>query len=105
MWRLKVPLYGEADAGRIWHKTLSSFLQLPDSRGGMGFTQSEWDPCFYFRDLSDGSRMFLVIYVDDAYVVDNGSPLADALLNRFHDKWTITKRPAAFSLGNNISAS
>ena len=102
---MKVPLYGEADAGRIWHKTLSTYLQLPDSRGGMGFTQSEWDPCFYFRDLPNGSKMFLVVYVDDAYVVDDGSAFADALLDRFHAKWTITRKPASFFLGNNIHVS
>ena len=93
-------------AARILREAKESSLRLfavIRQPGGMGFTQSEWDPCFYYRDLPDGSRMFMVIYVDDAYVVDNGSAHADALLGRFHNKWTITRRSASFFLGNNIT--
>jgi hypothetical protein len=55
VWRLLVPLYGEADAGRIWNRTLVNQLV-----GVQGFTQSEYDRCYFRKLLSDGSRLDLV---------------------------------------------
>ena len=46
IWRLKVPLYGEADAGRIWNRTAVN--QLVNVQG---FTQSEFDPCVLLQDF------------------------------------------------------
>ena len=34
VWRLRVPLYGEADAGRLWNRTFVRFLTGPTSGGG-----------------------------------------------------------------------
>ena len=97
MWRLKVPLYGEADAGRIWNRTLVKQLV-----GVQRFTQSEYDPCYFYKILDDGTRMDMVVYVDDAYVVDKNSPLADKELDKIHRAFTITIKDAKFFLGNNI---
>eukprot|EP00965_Chrysotila_dentata_P054403 1804847-Pleurochrysis_carterae.AAC.1 len=36
LWKLLKPLYGEVDAGRIWHRTAKKQLI-------QGFTQSEFD--------------------------------------------------------------
>ena len=91
-------MYGEADAGRIWNRTLVK--QLVDVQG---FKQSEYDPCYFRKLLADGSRIDLVMYVDDGYVVDSSSPLADAELQQLHDAFTITIKPAAFFLGSNVS--
>ena len=63
VWRLKVPLYGEADAGRIWNRTAVN--QLVNVQG---FTQSEFDPCYFFK-LKDGERVDIALYVDDGYVL------------------------------------
>ena len=103
VWRLCVPLYGEADAGRLWNRTFVRFIIGPLNGGGAGWTQSQYDPCFFFKVLDDGSRMHLVLYVDDGYVIDNGSALADAELQRFHDRFTITIKKAKFFLGNNVT--
>ena len=103
VWRLRVPLYGEADAGRLWNRTLVRFLTGSVDGGGAGWTQSLYDPCYFFKILSDGSRMHLVMYVDDGYVVDSSGALADVELKRIHDRFTINIKPARFFLGNNIS--
>ena len=63
VWRLKVPLYGEADAGRIWNRTAVN--QLVNVQG---FTQSEFDPCYFFK-LKGGERVDIALYVDDGYVL------------------------------------
>ena len=97
VWRLLVPLYGEADAGRIWNRTLVRQLVLVQK-----FTQSEYDPCFFWKHLSDGTRMNLVMYVDDGYVTDSNSSLADAELEQLNAAFTITLKDAHFFLGNNI---
>ena len=58
VWKLRVPLYGEADAGRIWNRTL--LKQLVEVQE---FKQSEYDPCYFYMYLNDGTRMDMVIYV------------------------------------------
>eukprot|EP00965_Chrysotila_dentata_P175167 5781913-Pleurochrysis_carterae.AAC.1 len=55
VWKLLKPLYGEADAGRIWHRTAKK--QLVQTQG---FTQSEFDPCYFFKKYSDGHRVDLI---------------------------------------------
>ena len=56
VWRLRVPLYGEADAGRIWNRTLVN--QLVNVQG---FTQSKYDPCYFRKFLLDSTRLDLVM--------------------------------------------
>ena len=63
VWRLRVPLYGEADAGRIWNRTAVNQLVRVQ-----GFTQSEFDPCYFFKEV-DGERVDIALYVDDGYVL------------------------------------
>ena len=103
IWRLRVPLYGEADAGRLWNRTFVRFLTGPIDGGGGGWSQSGYDPCYFFKILHDGSRIDMALYVDDGYVIDSGSPLADAELTRLHDRFTIAIKNANFFLGNNVS--
>ena len=78
IWKLNVPLYGEVDAGYIWNRTATK--QLVEVQG---FSQSEYDPGYFWKVLADGTRMDLLLYVDDAYVTDDHSPLADAELETF----------------------
>ena len=98
IWKLNTPLYGEADAGRIWYKTLVKFL-IEDR----GFTQSRYDPCFLWKELEDGSRLNCVIYVDDGYSSDNGSKFADYELEAINVRFNIKIKDASFFLGNNIN--
>ena len=73
VWRLKVPVYGEADAGRIWNRTLVKQLTKVQK-----CRQSEYDPCYFWKHLDDGFRMDFVMYVDDGYVTDAYSAAAQA---------------------------
>ena len=97
VWRLKVPLYGEADAGRVWNRTLVGQLVNVQK-----FQQSRYDPCYFWKHLSDGTRMDLVMYVDDGYVVDSFSAAADAELEALNQAFTVDVKPAQFFLGNNV---
>ena len=78
IWKLNVPLYGEVDAGYIWNRTATK--QLVEVQG---FSQSEYDPGYFWKKLNDGTRMDLLLYVDDAYVTDDHSGLADIELETF----------------------
>ena len=66
------------------------------------FQQSEYDPCYFWKFLSDGTRMDLVMYVDDGYVIDEYSAAADAELAQLNASFKIEVKPAHFFLGNNI---
>ena len=96
--RLKVPLYGEADAGRIWNRTLVRQLTQVQK-----FQQSQFDPCYFWKHLSDGTRLDIVMYVDDGYAVDATSKAAEAELKQLNDAFKLTLKPAAFFLGNNVT--
>ena len=78
VWLLKVPLYGEVDAGYIWNRTATNQLCTVQK-----WNQSEHDPGYFWKILADGTFMDLLLYVDDAYVTDSGSPLADAEIEAF----------------------
>ena len=56
VWRLKIPLYGEADAGRIWNRTLVKQLQCQD------LVQSQYDPCYFRKVKGDGKRVDVLMY-------------------------------------------
>ena len=72
VWRLTSPLYGEADAGRLWNQTFHKQMIVQK------FTQSEADPCYYYKIYEDGTRLDICMYVDDGWVeTDSGAP-ADA---------------------------
>ena len=92
-----MPLYGEADAGRIWNRTLVRHLTQVQK-----FQQSQFDPCYFWKHLSDGTRLDIVMYVDDGYAVDATSKAAEAELKQLNDAFKLTLKPAAFFLGNNV---
>ncbi|KAL1524379.1 hypothetical protein AB1Y20_019274 [Prymnesium parvum] len=104
VWKLRVPLYGEADAGYIWNRTLVEQLVCVQ-----GFVQSQHDPCLFVKQLADGTTIDICVHVDDGFVTDSGSSLADdelELLNvAFKDKHgadgVVLKEPRHF-LGQNI---
>ena len=98
VWILTAPLYGEADAGRIWNRTMVKQMTQVQK-----YKQSQYDPCYFYKVLSDGTRQDIVMYVDDGYCVDSGTAAADAELEALHVKFTIDIKPAKFFLGNNIT--
>ena len=97
VWRLKIPLYGEADAGRIWNRTLVKQL-----RDVQLFKQSEFDPCYFRKLLPGDKRIDILMYVDDGYVITNDTKLAMKELTQLHNKFKLTRKPAQYFLGNDL---
>ena len=98
VWKLRVPLYGEADAGAIFHRTLKKQLVRVQK-----FNQSEYDPCYFYKILADGSWMDMSIHVDDAFVTDDHSELANAELDTLHKVMPLTLHEIPkYFLGSNI---
>ncbi|KAG8498115.1 hypothetical protein CXB51_006865 [Gossypium anomalum] len=59
---LKKSLYGLKQSPRQWYKRFDSFMTSHD------FKRSSFDSCVYFKKNSDGSFVYLLIYVDDMLV-------------------------------------
>ena len=57
--RLKKSLYGLKQSPRQWYKKFDSFMM------SQNYTRSEYDHCVYFKKLSNGMFIILVLYVDD----------------------------------------
>ena len=51
-------LYGHVIAGKNWYLTIVEWLLA------FGFTQSEWDPCFFHLERN-GEKIYFLMYVDD----------------------------------------
>eukprot|EP00965_Chrysotila_dentata_P076041 2512529-Pleurochrysis_carterae.AAC.5 len=81
VWKLLKPLCGEADVGRIWHRTAKKQLVQVQ-----GFTQSEFDPCYFYKKYPDGHQVDLVLYVDDCWMADTGGAQADNDLRIIRDR-------------------
>ena len=101
-----IPLSATHTTGRTEHATVPHSGPLVCQRRPLGpeqvVQQSKYDPCYFWKFLSDGTRMDLVMYVDDGYVIDEYSAAADAELALLHAAFTIDVKPAAFFLGNNV---
>nr|GEU42904.1 retrotransposon protein, putative, Ty1-copia subclass [Tanacetum cinerariifolium] len=82
--RLKKSLYGLKQSPRQWYKRFDSFMI------GHGYDRCSYDECVYLRKFSDGSFLYLVLYVDDMLIVapnkDQIRELKDQLSNEFDMK-------------------
>jgi hypothetical protein len=61
--RLHKAIYGLKQARELWFRLLAEYL------GSMGFEKSTSDTCLFIRLESDGSRTFIMAYVDDLILV------------------------------------
>ncbi|KAG8490763.1 hypothetical protein CXB51_013984 [Gossypium anomalum] len=59
---LKKSLYGLKQSPRQWYKRFDSFMTSHD------FKRSSFDSCVYFKKNSDGSFVYLLLYVDDILI-------------------------------------
>ena len=55
-------LYGLKQSSRQWYKQFDSYVC------SIGFFRYEYDLCVYVQSLEDGSRVFLLLYVDDMLI-------------------------------------
>ena len=98
--RIEKPIYGLAQAGRRWQRSLFPWLIK------YGFTQSEYDPCvFYIKQTKDKHEEVIILgcYVDDLLVcashTDNGS-LFKAFVKALKKDWEIDDEGEAVDLLN-----
>ena len=59
---LQKSLYGLKQSPRQWYKRFDSYVR------SIGLFRCEFDPCVYVQSLEDGSRVFLLLYVDDMLI-------------------------------------
>jgi len=97
VWRLRTPLYGQGDAGRIWYRTLHAQLVR------QGFARSQHDPCLYVKGYSNGTTIDIALYVDDMFITTDAGALADKELSILNKKFAMTcKENPVYFLGMNI---
>jgi hypothetical protein len=65
---LRKALYGLRQAPRSWNKRLRAELL------GMGFTESQADPSLFISQHPDGSRAYVLVYVDDNHAGGRAQP-------------------------------
>jgi len=58
--KVQKSLYGMKQSPRQWCKHFDKFMM------GRGYIRSLFDPCVYFRKLSSGEYIYLLLYVDNA---------------------------------------
>ena len=97
VWRLKVPLYGEADAGAIFYRTLRKQLI------NQSFIPSEMDSCYFRKTFENSSTMDITAHVDDLLITDDDADLADAEIAKLNEALPLTQclEPKYF-LGSNL---
>ncbi|KAL0534579.1 hypothetical protein IC582_028870 [Cucumis melo] len=57
--KLKRSLYGLKQSPRCWYKRFDDYISL------IGFNRSLYDPCVYYKKLTEGDYIYLLLYVDD----------------------------------------
>ena len=87
VWKLTGNCYGRAAAPRIWYTAIHDYVTDPVH--GLGMTQSDHDPCYYFKVYPDGSRLDAGLYVDDTWLIDDGGKAADADLEQLGKRFDL----------------
>ncbi|XP_019165700.1 PREDICTED: uncharacterized protein LOC109161664 [Ipomoea nil] len=72
---LQRSLYGLKQAPRAWFKRLHDFLL------STGFSSSKTDVSLFYL-TSEGSQVFVLVYVDEIIMMSNNTSLLDTLLDR-----------------------
>lgn len=65
------------------------------------FSQSNADPCIYFRENKDG-KIMIALYVDDGLVLATDKKLLDYILKKIRDVFEITVGNSEYLLQNNF---
>ena len=66
-------LYGLVQSARAYYNRARKVLE------GAGFRRSEMDPCLFVKDLNYGEKVYLVMWVDDCFLVGKRSDIDDAV--------------------------
>eukprot|EP00253_Pinus_taeda_P029915 PITA_29915 len=94
--KLKKSLYALKQSPRMWYQKFDTFIW------GLGFTRSKVDHCVYFKLISE-CVIYLVLYVDDMFLVGNDKEIIQDLKTQFSSKFDMTDLGAAnYILGMEI---
>ena len=94
--RLHKCLYGLKQASRVWGERFTSFIKQ------QGLTQSEADPCLFFRK-NGAERTFLVIWVDDGIIASTNKQVIDEFLIELGGTFKIRAYPLERFVGITIT--
>ena len=79
--RLKKSLYGLKQSPRQWYKRFDRFML------SNGYSRSSYDSCVYHRILSDGSFVYLLLYVDDMLIAAGNMSHIQTLKKQLSDEF------------------
>ena len=94
--RIDKPIYGLAQAGRRWQRSLFPWLL------NFGFTQSQYDPCVFFTKTND-ETILLGCYVDDLLICTsqtNDGSIFRKFVKALKSRWEIDEEEEAVDLLN-----
>eukprot|EP00965_Chrysotila_dentata_P020145 666858-Pleurochrysis_carterae.AAC.1 len=98
--RVDKPVYGMAQAGRIWQRSLFPWLKQ------FGFRQCESDPCIFTMQREIGNethRLIIGCYVDDLFTLyshDGERSLYDTVTVALARRWQVEDEGPVFDLLN-----
>ena len=108
-WLMKVPLYGQADAGLRWNEEINQFL-TSDKECRM--SRGDAEPCIYDRAVGDNDdeRVNMSLYVDDGKLYIDPTEAARAegerIRKKIESRWNIkfqeTNQKETYMLSANI---
>ncbi|TYK02789.1 retrovirus-related Pol polyprotein from transposon TNT 1-94 [Cucumis melo var. makuwa] len=82
--KLKKSLYGLKQSPRCWYKRFDVFINK------IGFMRSLYDPLVYYKKLTDGSLIYLLLYVDNMLLAGKNftklNEIKEQLMNEFEMK-------------------
>lgn len=94
---LNKSLYGLKQSPKKWNQKFDGFMTE-------GFEKSVRDHCVYIKTLEDGSKAYLLIYVDDMLLAAKDKKVISELKRKFSDKFEMKDLGAAkMILGMEIS--
>ena len=97
VYRLKKSLYGLKQASRMWYQKFDSYIRQ------LSYSQSDSNPCLYARQLSDESRIYLILYVNDMLIAGSNQSEIEKLKRSLHNKFAMKElRQARHILGMRI---
>jgi len=81
--KLKKAIYGLKQASRQWNHTFDNKIK------SMGFTQSTYDPCLYYkRSMKD--LVIVMLYVDDVIITGTNNTMQDEVRNYLKKSFEMT---------------
>ena len=98
--KLQKCLYGLKQAGREWNKTLTQWFLKNE------FVQSTEDHCLFRCDGTNGSQLFLLVWVDDILYFSNNDKMLHDFKAKLSDAFSIDDRgKMTWFLGCNVEQS